>query len=205
MKTSILNHPKIGTWFLLIPIFFIPPLCINYRVIPVSSVTNLLTLFICSIVCIFIMNKEGWSLEDMDLKVKKGMIPAYVLFTVIGILFLLFMKYIFNLEFRFEIFQRKIFLALFIPLCLLQVISYNLFLLRKLKILTQSRIQLIVLGTIFFAFMHIMFSYKFIIICIIGGIGFSYIYLEYPNLILMTISHSILNMTAAFIGAFNVQ
>jgi len=205
MKTqTLLQDRKIIISYLVI-IFIFPPIAIHYGVIPGGPLTNLITLAVCSISCILIMIREGWGFNELDLKIEKGMPRVYIVFTLVGIVFLLLMKYILGLELNFEVVQRKYFLAVFVPLCFLQVLCYRVFLIRKLKLLTQSKSRLVALNTIFFTIMHIMFSYKFIIICFLGGIGFAWVYLQYPSLVLMTISHSILNFTAALLGAFNPQ
>ena len=71
------------------------------------------------------MKKEGWTWEDMDLSVKKGMIPSYRLFTVIGLLFLVVRKYGGVGELGGAMFHGKIFLVLFITLCCFQVFCVN--------------------------------------------------------------------------------
>jgi len=188
----------------LIGIFIIPPIAIRFEWIPVTKTTNFITLFICTMLCIIIMCIERWGKSDWDLKPKDEikMLLPYTIFTVVGILALIIVKEISHLKFDRSWIEKDHFRYLFIPLSFLQVVSYRTFLFKKLELFTKNEKQLVLLSTIFYTVMHIMFSNIFIIICFVGGLAFGFMYLKYRSLKLMTGSHSSLNFTAAICGAF---
>lgn len=200
---SILQNKTIIAIYL-IGIFIIPPIAIRFEWIPVTKMTNFITLFICTMLCIMIMCIERWSKSDWDLKPKNEvkMSWSYLIFTMVGILVLILVKEIFHLKLDRSWIEKDHFRYLFIPLSFLQVVSYRTFLFKKLELFTNNKTQLIILSTIFYTVMHIMFSNIFILICFFGGLAFGYMYLKYRSLKLMTASHSTLNFTAAICGAF---
>ncbi len=207
MRTySILQKKPVVLSYLII-IFIIPPIGIKFNFIPSSPLTNFITLAVCTLACVLIMLKERWDLYEWDIKAKTGTIKVYIKpyiwFTFFGLIFILVMKNILSLKYATDLFEKKYFWYLLIFICFLQVLSYRTFLFKKLGILVQDQKKLIVLNTIIFTTMHVMFSWKFIIICFLGGLGFGYMYYNYPSLLLMTISHSILNLAAALCGAFS--
>jgi hypothetical protein len=187
--------------FYLIAIFIVPPLAISTRVIPPSSSTNFVTLTLCTLLCFSITRREKWKWNDLNLH-ENNTFVAHVIFVITGMLFIWFMHWLFDLPTNSAVIKKPLFLICIIPFCVLQVFSYKVFLIKILENFTTSKIQLIILSTFFFTFMHIMFSWKFIIICLFGGIGFSYMYLHHRNVTYISISHIILNFFTALMGAF---
>ena len=195
----------------LIAIFIIPPLVLAFFPALRSLYTNIITIACCTFACIIIIIKEGWKWPDFHLNIEKQMIGPYIGFTVAGLLFLMVAVPLVNWmkggEFSIQIKKellKKDFLkyVLIVIICLLQAFSYKTFLFKKLSNFTQEKWTLILLNTGFFTIMHAMFPWGFIGICCFGGLGFAYIYYHYQSLVLMTISHTILNFTAALLGAF---
>ncbi len=197
---------------LLFIIFILPPIGIYaYSMFfPVITAINLIMLTICCLACFLIMFFGGWNWHSWDLEVKKFTYLAYLVFTLSGIVFLYTAKEILGLKLNEDLIYNTTFKSLIGPICLLQVFSYNFFLLRKLEEIldingekdVQSFWTLVILTTIFFTEMHIMFSLKFIAICFIGGFFFNIMYIKFRNWILMFISHLTLNFFAAYFGFF---
>lgn len=95
-------------------------------------------------------------------------------------------------------------LSLFLPVSLLQEIAYRGFLFPKLAIITHKKWVLILLNTILFTLIHtiyprpeVMVPFAFVI-----GLAFAIMYDRYPNLILISIAHSVLNFYAILHGFF---
>ncbi len=203
MKQLILTHIKTVTAVYLTVLFVLIPLAIKFSILPQNPTTNFIALLVCTIVCILIMWIEGWTLNDFDLEFSIAKCIAYLFFTIIGILFLFFIKDWFKFKLDIEMVTSKEFLYPWIPLCVLQVLSYRVFLFKKLQLFTKCKIKLILINAALFTMMHIMFSQEFIFISMIGGLGFGCMYVYYPNSILMSLSHIILNFFATLIGALH--
>jgi membrane protease YdiL (CAAX protease family) len=65
----------------------------------------------------------------------------------------------------------------------------------------------IFLNASLFALIHIIYINTDIVLPLtfIGGIGFAVMYYKYPNLVMISISHTILNFTAMILGFFVVR
>jgi membrane protease YdiL (CAAX protease family) len=96
------------------------------------------------------------------------------------------------------------FLALFIPISVLQEIIFRGILMHMLKRAFQSIPFIIILNASLFALIHIIYLNTSIImpLTFIGGLGFAWMYHKYPNLIMISISHTVLNFTAMILGFF---
>lgn len=193
----------------LIIIFYLAPLAVWTHTIPHSPDTNLIVLSVCTSLCVLFMAKEGWlNKKGFDWNYEKKntdleTIVVYATFTLAGIAFLLIAKGLFNLKTDTSILDKLSFRLFVIPLCFAQVLSYRTFLIKFLNKYLKSERSVIIANTMCFTTMHCMFSWQFILICFIGGLGFAFIYYHYRNFLWMGISHTILNVTAALIGAFS--
>ena len=99
-----------------------------------------------------------------------------------------------------------LFLAWSLPIAIVQEFLYRGFLMRELR-LTRMRIAaVIIVNALLFTFLHIIYNPPLIILpmTLIGGIGFAWMYTRYPNLVLIAISHSILNFFAIWCGFFRI-
>lgn len=202
------NKPIISFYFLamfiLLVIFIVPPILLTTFKSSLSTpVTNFVTLALCTWACYKGLERNGWNwrkeiVKNLDIV----SVFAYFTFTLAGIIFLFLIQFPLNLEFKKENMNLWHFVFV-IPVCLAQVISYQEYLPRKLRLFTKSKLVIVIVCAIFFTMMHIMFRGEFTIICSIGGIGFSWMYLYYPSPILMTLSHGTLNIITGYMGAFN--
>jgi hypothetical protein len=191
-------------------LFIAVPFAIKFQVIPPSPYTNFLALLTCTLICLYITRREKWKREHYDYRTTekkklKVYAIAYTVFTFVGILFLLVMKELLDLRLNLQIIQKKEFLLCVVPVCFLQVLSYRVFLLRKLETLTTSQKELIAINTILFAIMHVMFSWQFFVICIFAGVGFACMYQYFRNAVFMLVSQTILNICGALAGFFETS
>ncbi len=196
------------TIFTLLFIFIVPPIAIKMKYLKIldNSLTNFIVLGACTTFCVVKLLQEGWDWrEELIKKVKsidRKYALAYIGFTVAGITFLLLMQFPLDLKFNPKSLKTLHF-VLVVPVCLAQVLSYWVYLPKKLQLFTKSKFGIVILCGIFFTVMHIMFTLKFIFICSIGGVAFYSMYAIFPNVLLMTMSHSTLNIFAGCMGAFN--
>ena len=90
----------------------------------------------------------------------------------------------------------------FITLSFLQELIYRGYLMPKLETIFHSVIITIILNSLIFAFIHIIYPNKLrnFLLSFVAGLFFATIYYFYPNLYLITISHSALNFVTLLYG-----
>ena len=172
----------------------------NWR-IPLLSVSALLLFGI--------IHHEDWTHEELGLDNKNFFkaLPPYFYFTLAGVLVLVAV----SLKANFPDVDTKAFFvrtfSLFIPVSFFQEFAFRTFLIPRLKKIFYSRNTVIIVNAILFSFIHIIYPNLAISIPItfISGLIFARLYLKYPNLWLVTLSHMALNLTAVLLGFFYIK
>lgn len=193
-------------WLQILYLFLIPVLLIYYDVI--SNNFRALLLLIVTILLYGIARFEKWSKEDFGLKKKwlKDFWP-YFIFTIIGVVFLLIAE-------EFEIgkpflnwWKNAKFLLLFIPLSVMQEIVFRGVLMNMLRRAFSSPIFIIILNASIFSLMHVIYlNSAFVLpLTFIAGLGFAWMYYKYQNLVLISVSHTVLNFVGMILGFFVVR
>ncbi len=200
------NHDKELVLAQILYLYIIPTLLLYYGIIPGQF--RLVMLSGVAILLYGIIRHANWTYADLGIHRDfiKDIIP-YAIFTIIGIVSLYFIS-----ELAPKIIEARIykwwenlrFLFLFIPISILQEVIFRGVLMNMLQRVFKNPIFIIGLNASLFALIHIIYLNQTIILPItfIGGIGFAYIYYKYPNLILISLSHAILNFTAMILGFF---
>jgi membrane protease YdiL (CAAX protease family) len=87
---------------------------------------------------------------------------------------------------------------------LLQEIAYRGFLFPKLQELSQKWWVVIGANTVLFTFLHIIYPIPGIMlpVAFFSGLALSIMYRYYPNLILISLAHAVLNFIAVLHGFF---
>ena len=77
----------------------------------------------------------------------------------------------------------------------------------KLELLMGIGFLAIAVNAIIFALLHIIYSNDYVSLLMIfaAGLGFAGMYLYYPNLILIALSHSVLNFIAVLFGFYSEE
>lgn len=190
--------------FQVIYIFIIPISLVFFKAI--SYKYRFHTLTIISLGTFLIMIYENWTLKDMAIRfdnLSEALIP-YIIFTIIGVMFLITISEVSNK--RMIVTKAKYFhlMFLFLPVSFLQEFLFRSFLIPKLLNIFSDAFVVIMVNALLFMYLHSIYSNNALslFITLIAGIGFSIMYLFYPNLILLTISHSFLNFFAILYGYF---
>jgi len=159
------------------------------------------------VICGFIMYAEGWSLAQagIDLHHPLKGLPAYASFTVIATLVLLTASRIWQRKANPNWKRNHHFLYGFILMSLGQELLYRSYLMPRLGEVLSSMILVIIVNSFLFALVHIIFPDKKINIplSLLGGLCFASLYAVYPNLLLIFISHTILNFVGTIFGFFS--
>lgn len=190
-------------WIQILYLYVVPTLLIYFGVIPGNF--RIILLLGISLLMYGIIKRSNWTYKDMGISIDfmKDIFP-YAIFTVISVISLIFISQIVTVKPMYEWWEDARFLLLFIPISFLQEIIFRGILMHLLKKAFSSPVFIIVLNASVFMLIHIIYINTSIILPLtfIAGLGFAWIYYKYPNLILVSISHAILNFTAMILGFF---
>lgn len=199
-------HEKELVFAQILYLFILPTLLLYYGVIPGHF--RIVLLFTVALFLYGIIKRAKWTYADLAISKDfiKDILP-YAIFTIVGVGLLFFIsRMVPSLDARpdYKWWEDMRFLALFIPISVLQEIIFRGILMKFLRHAFSSPIFIIFLNASLFSMIHVIYVNSTLILPItfIGGIGFSWIYYRYPNLILISISHTILNFIAMILGFF---
>ena len=186
-------------------IFILPVLLLYAGIIPVKY--RLLVLVAVSLIILGITVKERWTLQGLGIRTDnlvQSIIP-YVIFTLVGLIVIFLLAKFLGKNPVDEWWSQPHFLYLFIPISIFQEFAFRGFLMPKLESIFLSVAIVILVNSLLFAFLHIIYPNPllFLPLGFLAGIGFAVMYYFYPNLILISISHSILNFFAVLYSFFS--
>lgn len=155
-----------------------------------------------------IIKYANWTYSDMGITrdFMKDIFP-HILFTVGGVGFLIWLSQVVPHDPFLEWWESLRFLLLFIPISVLQEILFRGILMNFLRKAFTSPIFIIVLNAAVFAFMHVIYLNSTFVLpfTFIAGVGFAWMYYQYKNLVLISISHTMLNFVAVVLGFFVIR
>ena len=192
----------------IILIFILPVFLIYFNVIPSSL--RILVLAVSSLLIYGIIRHENWTYEDMGIRHDnfRQALPFYIFFTVIGLAALFFIEHRLNLvNIHTKMFYVKTFIF-FLPSCFFQEFVFRSFLIPKLKLIfDNNKYYVIFVNALIFSLMHIIYFNLGVVIPLVflAGVLLAWLYIKYPNLILIAVAHSILNLTAVLLGFFIIS
>jgi membrane protease YdiL (CAAX protease family) len=195
---------------LLIQIFFVfivPVLLLERNIIPINTripiLIGMVTLFVLFLVY------EKWTLAMLHLErknLKKYMLP-YLLFTIVGVIVISTFGEQTGHEEMAKWWLNNHLLYLFLIVSAFQEIAYRGYLIPALQKIVGSPVLVLFFNALIFTYMHAIFPNPQINLplAFVGGLGFAAIYMKYPNLFLIILSHSVLNFCAILFGFFTIQ
>lgn len=191
----------------IIAIFIIPIMLIYYDIIPKDFRVIILTVM-CTVIYLFI-KKEKWSIHEIGLSnhtFKKYLMP-YLIFMITGVFGIVLFADKFNMDPQPEWWTKPHFLFMFIIVSVFQEFAYRAFLIPKLKIVFSDNLGIVLINALLFTLLHIIFPFPQIMLPLAfsGGLVFAVIYIKYPNLVLVSIAHSVLNFVAVLYGFFVIH
>lgn len=201
------QHTHIQKELALVQIFFIfvfPIALLIFGVIPVSWRMLVLcssTLLIYGIIAHEKMSDATCGITKKNLAKS---IFAYAIFTILGIAALEVLSKFWGLSGVSVWYKSPHLLFLFLPVSLLQEIAYRGFLFPKLAVITHKKWVIILFNTILFTLIHAIYPRPEVMVpfAFVSGLAFALMYDKYPNLILISIAHSVLNFYAILHGFF---
>lgn len=194
-------------WAQIFIIFILPVFILYFKILPLNWRIVLLT--VSAIFIYGIIHHEKWTHEEMGLHLNnfKKALPFYLSFTIIAFCFLFLIAWKFNIpDIDTRIFIIKSW-AFFIPVSLFQEFAFRSFLIPRLKAIFSDKITIILVNAVLFTLIHIIYPNLGVglPLAFISGIFFAWLYLKYPNFLLISISHAILNITAVLLGFFAIH
>lgn len=185
-------------------IFVVPVALIYFGVIP--DQWRLFVLVVGGLFIYGIVKKEKWSMEMLGLNefhTERALKP-YVIFTVVGIFFLIGLAYLNGFSAQVVPDNYLHLLFLFLPVSALQEFAYRGYLMPVLHFIYRSPVRVVIINTLLFTFLHVIYPDMEVNLplAFVSGLGFAMMYYRYPNLILISISHAILNFVAILYGFF---
>jgi hypothetical protein len=200
---DLIKKEKELVWLQILYLYLIPILLLYYGVIPRDFRVSVL--LVVAILIYGIARYEKWKNEDFGIRKDwKKYFGSYLIFTISGIILLLIIEELEIGKPFLNWWKNAKFLLLFIPLSVLQELIFRGVLMHMLRRVFTNKWFIIILNASLFSLMHIIYlkAYFTLPLTFIAGIGFAWIYYKYPNLILVSISHTVLNFIAMIFGFF---
>ncbi|MES2416126.1 MAG: CPBP family intramembrane glutamic endopeptidase [Patescibacteria group bacterium] len=185
-------------------IFVLPIILLYLNILPKEA-----RVFILILACLLIyaiIKKEKYTLQDLGISVhtfKKYLIPYLCLMTLSVIVIISYSERL-EMEPQPQWWTKPHFLFLFLVVSFLQEFAYRSFLVLKLKQVFGDRLGIVLINALLFTLLHIIYPIPQVMLplAFIGGLAFTVIYMKYPNLFLISLTHSVLNFVAVLHGFF---
>lgn len=197
------NKEKELVWVQILYLYVAPTILLYFGVIPPQF--RVVMLLGVSLIMLGIIRHAHWTHEDIGISrpYLKGLLP-YAIFTAVGVLITFSLTKVAPHIPLVEWWEDVKFLLLFIPISVLQEVVFRGVLMNMLRRAFKSPVFIILLNSVVFALMHVIYIHSAFVLpfTFIAGIGFATMYYFYPNLVLISASHTILNFTAMILGFF---
>ncbi len=141
---------------------------------------------------------DGYGLKTIGLRLDNlhSLLLPYLIFTLAGAAVIIALAKILKKPRARYWYRDKFFLVSFLPISILQEFLYRGFLMPKLQTIFGSALLVILINALLFAFLHIIYEDRWegiLQLSFIGGLGLAGMYYYFPNLILISLSHGVLN------------
>ena len=162
-----------------------------------------------SIAILGIVLCEKWTLRDLGIRtdnLRTTFLP-YALFTITGLIGIFLFAFFLDQPAASNWWLHSHFQYGFLVASVLQEFMFRGFLMPKLRIIFDHAWQVIAVNAALFTLVHLIFpdALLFLPLGLVSGIAFAALYYYYPNLILISISHSILNFFALYFCFFSLS
>lgn len=154
------------------------------------------------ILTIFLAFKDRMSLKELGLtNVSRGFVP-YLLFTLVGVIAAILFASLFQKTQLPNWWMYSHLQWAFLPISFAQEFVYRAVFQTKLQKVMKP-LTAIIITSLLYSGMHMLWQDPLILLmAFFGGLAWGYLWYRYPNLLLITISHSILNFSVICLGFF---
>lgn len=131
----------------------------------------------------------------------------YLIFTFLGLCFIVIAAKKLKKPKISTWWKHSHFTFLFLPISIFQEFLFRGYLMPRLESMLSMAWLIILINTLLYTFIHIFYNEKKIVLPLtfLAGICFAGIYYFYPNLILISVSHSILNFFVVLYSFFTTN
>ena len=188
-------------------LFIVPIALLYFGIIPIEY--RIFVLLIFSLFIFGIIRKQKWKDEELGLTTKNisQAFAPYAIATTIALALIIFAAQQFNFHpVTQHWWTNPHFLFLFMVVSFFQEFAFRGFLMPLLKKVFPDSFTIITVNALLFSGMHAIYPFPYIGLpfAFIGGLFFAILYHKYPNLILISISHAILNFAVVWFGLFMI-
>lgn len=199
-----MDHDRELTLYQIFFIFILPIALLLFGIVPVAW--RMVVLCVSMLFMYGVIQHENMSDAEMGLSphtFRRALLP-YIIFTILGGIVLVKLSEYFAIRPQIHWWQSRHLLFLFIPVSLLQEIAYRGFLFPKLKHLSSKWWVIIGANTVLFTVLHVIYPMPQIMLplAFFSGLGFALMYRYFPNLLLISGAHAVLNFIAILYGFF---
>ncbi|MEX0932458.1 MAG: type II CAAX endopeptidase family protein [Parcubacteria group bacterium] len=194
-------------WFIALQIsfvFIIPIALIYFGILPFEH--RIIIIGTYSIFAVLLVVFQHWSPKRLGIRtdnLREVLVP-YIIFTLLSVAVLVVVAHLLEKRPIQGWYTHTHLLFLFLPSSITQEFLYRGFLMEELARLKLSILYVLVVNSILFTLLHVIYDQKAIILPLVfaSGVGFAWMYHKYPNLIAISASHAILNLTAVIYTFF---
>jgi uncharacterized protein len=191
----------------IIAVFIIPIAAIYFKIIPLKYLKQVLITVTSAVILIVLI--ERWSLEKLGIRTdnfREAIIP-YAICTIIGAISLIIISEVLKRERQEHFFKKRFFMYEFMIVSIIQEFTFRGFLFPLLQEIVKNNILVILINAFLFTLMHMIYSNNLasLLIVFLGGVYFATIYNLYPNLILISISHAVLNYIVVLYNFYRIE
>ncbi len=204
MHKSISETPKeivLGQIFL---IFVLPVLLLYFNVI--SKDWRVMALVVACLLIYGVMKKGNWDSRTWGLRfdnLRSALIP-YLSATLVSTVFIIWFAGKLDMKVETYWWLDRHFWFIFILVSFLQEFAYRGFLIPLMERVFTDRLGIILINALLFTLLHIIYPIPQIMLpfSFMGGLVFAYMYVRYPNIILISAMHTVMNFIAVLYGFF---
>lgn len=186
--------------------FVVPILLLYFHIIPLSS--RMFVLLVFSLLIYGVIRTEKWTSADFGLTTQniRKALPVYVIATAVAVCAVIVFAEFIDMPQTTQWWTKQHFLFVFLLVSFFQEFAFRGFLMPLLGKIFRDGFVVIVVNAGLFALMHVIYPLPQIglPLSFTGGLLFAALYRKYPNLILVTLSHSVLNFLLVWYGFFTI-
>lgn len=186
--------------------FVLPVVLLYFQIIPLEGRIPVLLIF--SVLIYGVIKKEGWTARDLGLSMPTTgrTLAVYTIVTAVALVAIVYFARLLGMPPTEHWWVRPHFLFLFLVVSFFQEFAFRGFLMPVLKKIFPDVLTIILVNALLFAGMHAIYPFPEIGLpfSFAGGVFFAYLYHKKPNLVLITLSHAVLNFAAVWYGFFTL-
>lgn len=187
--------------------FFVLPITLLYfHIIPLGWRVPVLLVF--SLLIYGVIKKEGWTNRDMGLTLTnfKEAFPTYLTATAVASIVVIVFAHMLHMTPVSDWWTKPHFLYLFLVVSFFQEFAFRGFLMPILGRVFPDAFTIVLVNALLFSGMHAIYPIPAVGLpfSFVAGLFFATLYRRYPNLLLVSACHAILNFMVVWYGFFTI-